>query len=65
MASVERLAGEYEKRYPETGVSEAQAAERMERIALKEDRASHKLTHRNRGIVVPDLPWMTTKEEGE
>jgi hypothetical protein len=58
-----RLADQYERRFPDTGVSEAQAAERMDRILHKEESGEHRRTHRTRGIVVPDLPWMT-KQEG-
>ena len=52
------LAAEYEKRYPDTGCSEAQKTERMERILFKQDRSSHSRTGRNRGIIITrDLPW--------
>lgn len=63
MGRESRLADEYERRYPGTGVGEAQAAERMERIRFKEERQTGIRTGRNRGIVVPALPWMTTKKE--
>jgi hypothetical protein len=48
---------EYERRYPETGVGGAQKQERAERLAFKTERQTHARTGRNRGIVVPDLPW--------
>lgn len=51
------LAAEYEKRYPETGCSDAQKEERMQRLLFKEERQSLRRTGRNRGIVVPDLPY--------
>lgn len=51
------LAAEYERLYPETGCSEAQKAERMERIVFKDERSSLRRIGRNRGIVVPDLPY--------
>ena len=51
------LAEQYEKRYPETGIPEAQKEERMERILFKEQGRSARRTSRNRGIVVPALPW--------
>lgn len=53
-----RLAEQYEKLYPETGIPEAQKEERMERILFKNERGSLRRTGRNRGIVVPDLPWL-------
>jgi hypothetical protein len=52
------LAAEYERRYPETGVSEAQKQERMERILHREERSTGLRTHRSRGIIVPHLPWV-------
>ena len=55
--SEETLAREYERRYPETGIPEAQKAERMERLAFKEERRSLRRSGRTRGIVVPALPW--------
>lgn len=57
MSRTSRLADRYERLYPETGVGEAQAAERMERIEFKDEPRTHRRTHRNRGIVVPPLPW--------
>lgn len=51
-------AREYERRYPETGCSEAQKEERMDRITFREERDSGRRTTRNRGIVVPALPWL-------
>lgn len=62
MSRASRLADEYERRFPGTGVGEAQAAERMERINFKEDGRTHRRTGRTRGIIVPALPWMTTKK---
>ena len=55
------LAGEYEKKYPETGIPDAQKQERMERVLFREERDSLRRTGRNRGIIVPALPWR--KEE--
>lgn len=54
------LAAEYERRYPDTGCSEAQKQERMERLLFREERQAHRRTGRTRGIVVPRVPW---KEE--
>lgn len=51
------LAAEYEIRYPETGCSDAQKEERMQRLLFKEERQSLRRTGRNRGIVVPELPY--------
>lgn len=42
----------YERRYPGTGVPEAQAIERMERIERKE-----REQRRSRFVTVPELPW--------
>jgi hypothetical protein len=64
MSRASRLAREYERRYPGTGVGEAQAAERMERIQFKQDGAEHRRTGRTRGIIVPALPWTTTTKDG-
>jgi hypothetical protein len=52
----------YEQRYPETGCSEAQKEERMERLDFKDEARTLRRTGRNRGIVVPDLPWLRGKE---
>lgn len=51
------LAAEYEKLYPETGCSDAQKEERMQRLLFKQERQTLRRTGRNRGIVVPALPW--------
>jgi DNA primase len=56
------LAAEYERRYPDTGVSEAQKEERMERLLFNEDKQALRRTTGTRGIVVPRLPWL---ERGE
>ena len=52
------LAEQYEKKYPNTGCSEAQKQERMERELFKAERRTLHRTGRNRGIVVPRLPWL-------
>ncbi|MCR4340778.1 MAG: hypothetical protein NUW01_12930 [Gemmatimonadaceae bacterium] len=57
MARSEALITEYERRYPDTGISDAQKQERMERLAFKEEGESRRRTGRTRGIVVPALPW--------
>lgn len=61
MSRTSRLADRYRQQYPDVEVSEAQAAERQERMDRKRDTATHRRTHRTTGIVVPDLPWMTKK----
>lgn len=48
----------YERRYPGTGCSEAQREEREDRLRFKEERRTDRRTSRNRGIVVPELPWL-------
>lgn len=52
----------YERLYPETGCSEAQKEERMERIDFKAERTHMRRTGRNRGIVVPALPWQNQED---
>lgn len=58
MAEESTLAKRYEKRYPETGIPEAQKEERMQRIDFKEERRALRRTGRTRGIIVPSTaPW--------
>ena len=57
------LAGEYEKRYPETGIPDAQKEERMERLIFKEEKAFHRRSGRTRGIIVPRLKWLEESED--
>lgn len=57
------LADKYEKLYPETGISEAQKEERMERIEFKNERGSLRRTSKNRGLVVPRIPWHEDDDE--
>ena len=52
------LAERYEKRYPDTGISEAQKEERMERLVFKEEGRSPRRSKRARGMIVPELPWI-------
>jgi hypothetical protein len=47
----------YERLYPETGCPEAQKEERYERLAFNTERQALRRTGRNRGIVVPRLPY--------
>lgn len=58
-----KLADQYEKRYPGTGASEAQKEERMERMLFKEEKRSLQRTSRNRGLVVPRVPWHEDEDE--
>lgn len=51
------LAREYERRFPGAVSDESQRVERMERLAFKEERQTHRRTGRTRGIVIPPLPW--------
>lgn len=55
MESAESKAARYERRFPGTGASVAQAAERQER----EDRKARVASggRRTRFVGVPDLPW--------
>lgn len=50
-------ADRYERLYPETGIPEAQKQERMERIDFKAERRDGRRTTRQRGVIVPALPW--------
>lgn len=52
-----KRAERYEKLYPETGCTESQKAERMARMEFKEEFQTGRRTGRNRGIVIPALPW--------
>lgn len=56
-------ADRYEQRYPETGCSEGQKEERMQRMDFKDEVRSLRRTSRTRGIVVPELPWLRGKEK--
>ena len=52
------LAADYERRYPDTGCSDAQKEERMERILHKEERSTLRRTGRTRGVLFTrELPW--------
>lgn len=52
-----RRAAEYERRHPGATDNEAQRAERMDRLAFREERQPGRRRARTRGITVPDLPW--------
>jgi len=52
---VDRRAEEYERRFPGTGIGEAQAIERLERIERTE-RIQSGHPHR-RLFLVPEMPW--------
>lgn len=54
---------QYERRFPGTGVGEAQAEERQERAEFKEESRTLRRTGRNRGIIVPELPWLRGEEQ--
>ena len=56
-------ADRYERLYPDTGCSDAQKQERMERLDFKQESRRSIRTGRNRGIVVPELPWHRGKEK--
>jgi hypothetical protein len=56
-------ADRYERLYPDTGCSDAQKQERMERLDFKQESRQLHRTGRNRGIVVPELPWHRGKEK--
>lgn len=51
------LAAQYEKRYPGAVDDTAQKEERMQRILFKEEKQAHRRSGRNRGIIVPRVPW--------
>lgn len=50
-------ASEYERLYPGATPDESQRAERMERITHRQERDAHRRTGRQRGVVIPALPW--------
>lgn len=52
-----RRAQAYERLYPGAVADEGQRAERMERISFREERDAHHRTGRQRGVVIPALPW--------
>lgn len=56
MESAEAKAARYERLFPNTGVSVAQAAERQERLDLKERRKDGGRLGA-RFHLVPELPW--------
>lgn len=55
MESAESKAARYEARFPGTGVGDAQAAERQERMDRRARVASG--GRRTRFVGVPELPW--------
>jgi hypothetical protein len=55
-------ADRYEKSFPGTGCEENQKEERQQRMDFKEEARLLRRTGRNRGIVVPELPWLRGKE---
>lgn len=54
MARTSDLADSYRRRFPGVQVGEAQAAEREERLRIKERPAA---SRRQASILVPELPW--------
>lgn len=60
-----KKAEQYEKRYPNTGIPEAQKHERMERLEFKERKAGTGRTSGSKFIGVPDMPWLHEKKEKE
>ncbi|MDP3937553.1 MAG: hypothetical protein Q8R92_05380 [Deltaproteobacteria bacterium] len=57
------LAREYERRWPGTGIPDAQKQERMERRLFYGEQSSLRRTGRTRGIVIPELPWERKENE--
>lgn len=56
-----RDAERYEKRYPGTGIPDAQKEERQQRLDFKAERATHARTARNRGVVFNiDNDWLNS-----
>jgi hypothetical protein len=55
---VSELADRYDARHPGIDISSAQKEERQERAEFREERRTLQRTTRNRGIIVPDLPWL-------
>jgi hypothetical protein len=52
----------YDRIYPETGRSEADRQDSMERLVFNAERTQLRRTGRTRGIVVPDCPYFRNKE---
>lgn len=46
------LADKYERLYPDTGISDAQKEQRMEKIVFDSERKTHHRTGRTRGVVL-------------
>lgn len=55
-------ADRYERLYPDTGIPEAQKQERMERIDFKAEARDGRRTSRNRGVILPRIPWHEESE---
>ncbi len=53
----------YEKKYPGTGITEAQKIERQDRIEFKERKAGTGRTSGSRFVSVPELPWLKKKDD--
>lgn len=51
-------AEKYERLYPGATSDDSQKVERMERMDFKDEVYSLRRTNRNRGIVVPAVPWI-------
>lgn len=56
-------AAKYERLYPGAAADEGQRAERWDRLAFKEERKTGRRTGRNRGVVIPDLPYRKQEDE--
>lgn len=54
-------AARYERQFPGTGISESQAAERQERLDLKQKIATEG-GRKGKYFSVPELPWKRTEE---
>ena len=58
-------ADRYERLYPGTGIGDAQKQERMERLDFKSEVQTLRRTGRNRGVVIPELPWKREAPSGD
>lgn len=56
-------ADRYERKFPNTGISEAQKEARQDKIEYKERKVGTGRTSGSRFISVPDLPWLHKEKD--
>ena len=60
-----KKADAYERKYPNTGISEAQKEARQHKIEWKEHKAGTGKTSGSRFVSVPDLPWLHKEKKDD